>query len=199
MPVGGCGETTGSEENMVTIQSEGRRHYLSGNTYPVRDRLKQLGAHWDAGRKAWWTGKREEAEQLITTLNGQQAERERSEGIALDARVIRGRAEYKGKTYYLLVSGEKDGRRYAKLASRDGSLVFWASQEHIGTLRILKEYREPTSIQSLRDYAERAKRGGGGRLQDGYYYSRSGEVLASGCSECSALGEMCRSCEHDFE
>lgn len=187
----------------IQIESSGRRHYLTGNTYAVRDRIRSMGAHWDPARRAWWTGKREEAEQLVAALNAQQtaqAAQEREQGVGLTDRVIRGRCEYKGKTYYLLAHGtSRSGRPYAKLCSRDGSLVFWASAEHLPTLRVLKEYREPTSIEALRDYAERAKQGGGGRLEDGYYYGRGGEVLASGCSKCSRLGQMCRSCQHDYE
>lgn len=188
----------------IDIVSEGRRHYITGNTYPVRDRIRSLGAHWDAERKAWWTGKRDEAEQLVAKLNEQataRCEQERREGISLTDRVIRGRCKYKGKTYYILAHGisQSSGRPYAKLCSRDGSMVFWASAEHMPTLRVIKEYDEPKSIQSLRDYAARAQQGGGGRLEDGYYYGPGGEVLASGCGECSRRGSMCRSCQHDYE
>lgn len=47
------------------IETEGRRHYLTGNTYPLRDKLRALGAHWDGDRKAWWTSKRAALESLI--------------------------------------------------------------------------------------------------------------------------------------
>jgi hypothetical protein len=31
------------------------KHYITGNTFPVKDQLRQLGCRWDAGRKAWYT------------------------------------------------------------------------------------------------------------------------------------------------
>lgn len=34
------------------VSSEGW-HIVPGNTYPVKDQLKSLGARWDSGRKAW--------------------------------------------------------------------------------------------------------------------------------------------------
>jgi hypothetical protein len=54
----------------VTIEKEGRRHYITGDTYPFRGKLKAAGCHWDAGRQAWWTSKRDVAEQLVATCNG---------------------------------------------------------------------------------------------------------------------------------
>jgi hypothetical protein len=49
----------------ITIQSEGRRHYLIGDTYPIRSAVKSAGCKWDPDRKAWWTGKYETAEELL--------------------------------------------------------------------------------------------------------------------------------------
>lgn len=51
---------------MTTIQIEtvGRRHYIVGNTYPIKDRLRTAGCKWDSERKAWWTGKAETAQQF---------------------------------------------------------------------------------------------------------------------------------------
>lgn len=50
----------------ITIQSEGRRHYLTGNTYPIKDAIRSAGCKWDRDRGAWWTGKREVAEALVS-------------------------------------------------------------------------------------------------------------------------------------
>lgn len=49
----------------ITIQSEGRRHYLIGDTYPIKNAIRGAGCNWDRDRGAWWTGKREVAEQLV--------------------------------------------------------------------------------------------------------------------------------------
>ncbi len=51
--------------NTITIQSEGRRHYLVGDTYPIKNAIRGAGCNWDRDRGAWWTGKREVAEQLV--------------------------------------------------------------------------------------------------------------------------------------
>jgi hypothetical protein len=48
----------------LSIESAGRRHYVRGDTYPLRERLRAAGAHWDAEARAWWFGQREAAERL---------------------------------------------------------------------------------------------------------------------------------------
>lgn len=53
---------------MISIQSEGRRHYLVGDTYALRDALRDAGAKWDPDHRAWWTGKKEVAEALVARL-----------------------------------------------------------------------------------------------------------------------------------
>lgn len=52
---------------MITIEHQARRSYLVGDTYPLKEKIKSLGGHWDPDRKAWWIGaeKRSAAEQLI--------------------------------------------------------------------------------------------------------------------------------------
>lgn len=198
---------------MITIQTEGRRSYIAGDTYPHRDAIRNLGAHWDAARKMWWTAKREAAAQLAAQINQAPAAAQSQSGNktprdGLDS-VVAGRVEYKGKTYYLAGRTERgdthwddsvravqtqDGAKVL-LYFRDGSSQFWAPREQV---RMVKSYDRPQTIRGLREYAARAKQGGGGKLEDGYYYGRGGEVLASGCGECSRLGHMCPTCEHDY-
>lgn len=55
--------------NDITISSEGRRHYIVGNTYPIKSAIKSAGCKWDRDRGAWWTGKREVAESLIASVS----------------------------------------------------------------------------------------------------------------------------------
>jgi len=45
-----------------------KRVDISGNTYPVREQLKALGAKWDAARKVWTVDetRAEEARALVT-------------------------------------------------------------------------------------------------------------------------------------
>ena len=52
----------------ITIAREGRRSYIAGNTFPVKEQIKAAGAHWDSGRRAWWIGSHETATQLVATL-----------------------------------------------------------------------------------------------------------------------------------
>lgn len=48
----------------VTVTREGRRSYLSGDTYPLKDAIKTAGGHWDADRRAWWIGDEAKAQAL---------------------------------------------------------------------------------------------------------------------------------------
>ena len=35
--------------------ADSTRHFITGNTYPVKDQLRDLGCRWDGSRKAWYT------------------------------------------------------------------------------------------------------------------------------------------------
>ncbi len=52
----------------ISITSEGRRHYLVGDTYPIKGAIRSAGCKWDPERKAWWTGKRETAESIVASV-----------------------------------------------------------------------------------------------------------------------------------
>lgn len=198
----------------ITLQPEGRRTYITGNTYPHRDAIRGIGAKWDADRKAWWTGKRAEAEALVAKLGAAQpapaAESQPQREAPGDDATVAGRVAYKLKTYYLAGRIERgrakwdvsvhpvqsrDGAKVL-LYSRDGSLQFWASRSQV---TVTKTYDMPQTIGGLHRYAERAKQAGGDPLEEGYYYGAGWEVLASGCAQCRRLGRMCASCERDFE
>jgi hypothetical protein len=32
-----------------------KRHYIDGNTYPIKEQLKALGCHWDSANKRWYS------------------------------------------------------------------------------------------------------------------------------------------------
>lgn len=197
------------------LQQEGRRLYVTGPTYPIREQLRDAGCHWDGDRKQWWIGttQRSAIEALVASAPAASppaaSPRTERQAPGLEATVA-GRVEYKGRTYYLAgraVRGRthwddgvapietRDGAKVL-LYSRDGQLQFWAAR---ALVTVQRTYRRAQSIQALREYAEEARRvTGGARLEDGYYI-RDGEVLASGCGECARLGRMCRSCQHDYE
>lgn len=55
----------------IEIKAQGKRVYAIGNTYPIKDSLRGMGAKWDADAKAWWVGatKRAELESLLSTAS----------------------------------------------------------------------------------------------------------------------------------
>jgi len=58
-------------ERGVIVPSEGddemNKTLITGNTYPVRESLRALGAKWDPGLKGWWVpnDRAEEARKLV--------------------------------------------------------------------------------------------------------------------------------------
>lgn len=52
----------------ITIETVGRRHYVLGNTYPIRAELRSAGCKWDAERKAWWSGSRDKVEHFAARV-----------------------------------------------------------------------------------------------------------------------------------
>jgi hypothetical protein len=172
---------------MIQTQTEGRRTYILGDTYPFRDRIRALGAHWDAGRKAWWTAKRDAAEQLVSELNaaaaadtsaaatrGENSGGNRAPRDGIHS-IVAGRATYKGRTYYVAGRVEKgrthwddtvvavatqDGSKLL-LYFRDGSSQFWASRSEV---EIVKRYDRPQTINGLRKFAHEAKEAGSAEL-----------------------------------
>lgn len=126
----------------IEIKSEGRRHYIVGNTFAIKDQLRSAGAKWDADRRAWWTGKREVAEQFIgaTGASSDAAPDSRPAGESIaDNTTIAGKAQYQGKEYLLLWSGQTKRGIAAKLAFPDGSRVFWAELDQV---RVTKTYQD---------------------------------------------------------
>lgn len=169
----------------MELKTEGRRTYILGNTYPIKDQLRAAGCKWDSDRRAWWTGKRETAEELIAKLGTAAAAPTVSPTPArfpnnngslravvprdgMDS-VVAGRCEYKGKTYYLAGRTERGRTRYDDSVSpihtqdgakillyfRDGSNQFWAARSEV---RVTKTYTKPQSIQGLKDFVAREKR-----------------------------------------
>lgn len=181
----------------ITLQTVGRRVYLIGNTYPVKDQIKSGGGKWDADRKAWYVGVQRKAlaEELAgKAINGlaSQAQVERENGISTSARIIKGRAQYEGRAYYVLAVGHTaEGKRYVKLAFRDGSRVFWARNPEAVTVRTT--YETPTSIDSLRAYAEHRRAEDAGEAECpvcARYCTCGTRVFCShhhdGCDRCGA-------------
>lgn len=110
-----------------------------------------LGFNWDSEKKAWWTAKKKRAEDAASTITVYN-----DSTVNSDTKIV-GKATYGGKTYLVLWEGAvRNGKRRAKLASMDGSKIFWAET---GEYRVTKVYQEMTfgHYQSLREYYVRDK------------------------------------------
>jgi len=157
----------------ITIETAGRRLYLRGDTYSVRDRIRAIGGHWDADAKAWWVGagKRAEAEKLATEAAAEPATTADAErkGDGEDT-VVAGRVTYRGQSYYVVgrtVRGRthwddtvaavqtRDGAKIL-VCSRDGATRSWVGR---GEVEVLKRYDRPQTIGSLRRFAADARAG----------------------------------------
>lgn len=130
----------------ITVERIGRRSYLRGNTYPIKDQLKSAGAHWDGEQRAWWIGDHGKAEELAAKGAGgpQAGGEERGNGasdkLTADSKIA-GKARYQGREYLLVWEGQTRKGFAAKLAFSDGSKIFWASQ---GEYQVTKRYEERT-------------------------------------------------------
>ncbi|MGH8519853.1 MAG: hypothetical protein ACREU9_00105 [Gammaproteobacteria bacterium] len=111
----------------MELKTEGRRTYITGNTYPIRNQLRSIGAHWDADRKAWWTSKREAAQELLTKLGSAPVTTGAPEAEEAYDGAVLGKAEYKGRQYYVRWQGTTSrGTEAFRLVTLDGKVDFWA-------------------------------------------------------------------------
>jgi hypothetical protein len=198
----------------ITIDQQGRRYYLRGDTYPVKDQLRSAGCKWDPDAKAWYTGKREVAEQIVgqfqaaPAATGETGEQPSSPGdrpAPGDDAVVAGKAEYKGRTYYVAGKVERGRTAYddrvravttrdgAKvlLYSRDGKIQFWAARD---LAQVIKSYDRPQTIGKLRRFAEEARvaraQGNEDGIPDGTRYEceECGEYVTRGQGSCWETG-----------
>lgn len=133
--------------NTYKVEREGRRSYIVGNTYPVKDALKAAGAHWDGDRRAWWLGDDADARALVERLGSPAAAPTSTpaaapaapEGLSDDTKIA-GKATYKGRPYLLLWVGETRRGQAAKLAFADGSKVFWADASAVEVTKVYERH-----------------------------------------------------------
>lgn len=184
-----------NETSQITLAEEGRRLYIVGNSYPIKDQIKSAGGHWDADRKQWWigSGKRSEIEAAITTQSTQA-----SESQTRDAEVmVCGKAKYKGRSYYVRWSGVTKRGTYAfRLVTLDGKSDFWANGREFGPALIdeatwEKRYQESRSLSGIRAYIDRVR-----SAEKSSSYGDAG-WMHNGCSECKRLGDWCKRCAFD--
>lgn len=184
----------------ISIETQGRRHYIRGNTFPIKDALRAAGFKWDGDAKAWWTGKLEVAAKFTESKPAQAESQPSSEASSggLDT-IVAGRATYKGQTFYSVgrkVRGRthwddtvsavstSDGAKVL-LVFRDGSKTFWAARSEV---QIVATYERPKTLQSLADYAKKAKTFGSEecacRCHREPNAGKPGSTLYDGCDRC---------------
>lgn len=183
----------------IAIEKVGTRIYVTGNTFAVKDRLKAAGCHWDGERRQWWIGaaKADKIEGIVGGLDGKEIKPEKEE---LSRKPLQGKAEYKGRTYYILAFGQS--RMW--LVTLDESINFWADSS---ACRIVKRYEQPD--RNVRGYAARFQRSAPTlasirefvvEQKEGRAQLQRGETPTCGrgeCSECGEhgpMGERCREC-----
>lgn len=188
----------------ITIQSEGRRHYILNTPYAMREKLRSAGCKWDPARKAWWTGKAEIAAQFANQESSDGSTSDDRKGPGADG-IVAARATYKGKTYYVAGRIDRGRTRYddrvSTVTSRDGSRVllyfrdgssqFWAAR---GDVQITKSYDRPQTIGRLTRYAEEARQARTQGYSDGipegrrYECQECGEYVTRGQGTCWETG-----------
>ena len=176
----------------ITIERQGQRVYLVGDTYAVKDRIKAMGGHWDGERRAWWIGaaKAAEAQALVGGLASTPA----ASPAKQDPSEIRltGKGRYKGREYYAGAI-TRDGSRVRLLTLPDASgnyLDFWAPCAEVEEVKRYqpreRTYRghtttEYTTLGGIARFVERERRN----------RAEGGAV----CAECGKSGELVQDLE----
>ena len=172
----------------IELQQEGQRLYFTGDTFPIKDRLKQeLGAKFDRDRKQWWCGavKATRAKELIASLGTAQPPTEKTPQDP-DCIRLTGKGEYKGRLYYI-GSTTRDGTRVRLLTLPDATgkfLDFWVDTSAVKTVKTYspREYRgrmEYTTLGSIAGFIARQKNPSTARVQ---------------CPECDAWHDASAPC-----
>ncbi len=192
----------------MAILEVGKRLYVTGNTYAIKDQLKSIGCHWDADRKQWWIGKAKQAD-LQKIVDGNSGASQSSGGYVaptaeeLSQKPCSGQVEYKGRKYYVVGQSSKTSKLL--LTVLDCSISFWAAQSDC---RWVKRYeaRERTynygrytetvhqTVGGIRKFIERSKHD---RSDQSSSPSTDHSWRGNGCLQCRQLGDWCPQCAFD--
>jgi hypothetical protein len=169
----------------VTIDKQGQRIYLTGDTYAIRDRIKALGGHWDGEKRAWWVGAAKEcqARKLVESLPAMASPDQPKPKQFPDDIRLTGKGIYKGRNYFL-GAYTRDGKhvRCLTLPNEQGEFLdFWANADLVRVVKSYqpREYRGRTVYTSLGSIArfvvgERENKKTGGAV----------------CAECGKSGDL---------
>lgn len=157
----------------IKIETRGRRHYVIGNTYPIRAELRGAGCKWDPDAQAWYSGKRETVESFAAKVAAGEVQAEASYRKLPDG------------SWGVLVPGTATVGAEVTVRTKAGA----TKTETV--LAVL----ETTELGSLCSVAQRA------RKSSGRSYSRP-RGRWTGCS-CGSIEDHprdsdCASCQHDY-
>ena len=148
----------------ITTLTEGRRTYLIGNTYGIRDEIRAAGGHWDADRRAWWigsgVGKQDDLRKLLAIPASRTASRTPDDPASIQ---VRGKARHRGRVYFVRWAGIAKRGYAMRLVSLDASIDFWvAAQERGGdgqgeVAAWTKHYAEPRSLAGIARFVAEQK------------------------------------------
>jgi hypothetical protein len=165
----------------ISLQKTGRRIYLVGDTYALRDKIKAAGGKWDPDAKAWYVGvqRKEVAEQILAAAAATPPPREEM------MIMIIGRATYRDIRGYLLIwrGITKDGERMCRLAYRDGSKQFWAADTEV---QVEKFYHRPLTLTQFTEFRQAATKEAD-NAEWGCFFCRRHCT----CAERSRTGRIC--------
>lgn len=187
----------------ISIEKAGRRHYLVGDTFAIKDRIKAAGGHWDGDKRAWWIGNAEKALEVAGHSSSASSERQAppTSQLAEDDKIA-GKASYKGREYIMVWEGTTSRGQACKLAFADGSKVFWAGA---GEYQVTKRYEarrssyrgrhdEPMTFGRLKalraKYARARAEGNDDGVPNGQRYEceECGEYVTRGVGSCWETG-----------
>jgi hypothetical protein len=166
----------------MTISKEGRRYYILGDTYAIKDRLRNAGCKWDPDRRAWWTGK----EAVANEFAGAEPAKPAEKPPAGDDTKLVGKARYKGRIYYIAWMGRTaKGTDAARLVTMDGKLDFW---KDLTEIEVVKHYRPLERTFRGHTHTEHMTLGKIRRFVEGERENR--EAGGDVCAECGRSGEL---------
>lgn len=146
----------------VKIETRNNRIYLVGDTYPIKDKLKQAGCRFDKDAKQWYgtTDLRTELTRIIAesaskNASGQSGDYVEPTPEELGRKRILAKVEYKGRNYYA-VAKSRTGKYL--LTPITCQFSFWALES---VCSVVKEYQQKTdrngnddslTLDSLREF-----------------------------------------------
>lgn len=139
----------------LSIEKVGRRLYVVGNSFAVKDCLKKIGCKWDADRKQWWIGSGKQAE-LEGCIGSASKEYKEPTPQELEKRRCDGKVEYKGKTYYVVGKSPAKGKLW--LTVLDCSINFWALESDCKWVKRYGNEQHEQTVGSIRRFIDGKKR-----------------------------------------